>query len=185
MHKTVEQLHVDLIALIKDATTIPTVVRGNDNSPEENGVYASILLINAAQSGMPALFFERETESGIPGSDPEAPVDPEAQVKISASTNDEAVFSLQIYRDTDPFEQVRSLRRYLATPWGKEFLSKKGIIVKQISDPIDTDYLVGVAWVRRISLQITLGFSAVESRIVSTIVEIGLEVNGEEQGTVK
>lgn len=198
MDKTVDQLYTDAIALVKEATGLTLVIRGDENGPKPQGEYASLLLLNHLQRGMDAVVYSvipDETPyfafAGYPTATPfnDAPFTPDepvdtGEVNVLVSGNLDFTFSLQFYRGDDPLEHGRKMFRYPQTPWGADFLTSLPLVVKSISNPASTNYEVGEKWIKRSTQQLVLVASSEESRTMGVIHEASVITNKDETHTV-
>lgn len=194
MDKTVEQIYTDVVELVKNATGLETVIRGNQDGPQPTGEYASVLLTGQTQVGIDsevtrdakfAVFsFEGsdgvsfdlasfDTNTGVP-----------VEVDVTANGTNAFTFSIQFFRGT-PQELARRLTRYHMTAWGQDDLYARKIVIQSVSDPLDTSYKISQKWVQRASIQMVVYASSEWTKRLSVIGEVDLVVNKEESFNIK
>lgn len=175
MDKTVDKFFEDAIAIIKAATGLTVVIRGDQDAPAPTGEYASVTLIEEDTEGIHATEFNlHEEEEGDPVS-----------IDVISHGISVAAFSVQFFRGTGPMERARKLRNYASTPWGRELLQQKAVSLRSASSATRTDYQIAQKWIPRVSMQIVLAASSEAVNTVPIIGEVELTVNGAETHVVK
>jgi hypothetical protein len=193
MDKTVDQLYTDVVGVIKDATGLELVIRGDENASQPRGDYASILLMTEEQQGLSAVVYGGNTftfgfegGAGLPfDSAPFQDTEEETDVGTVVSATVYYVFSLQIYRTSSPMDLMRRVKRYSQTPWGSEKLGTLAISLVSVSDGTQTNYEVGKKWIKRASAQLVFGASSEDYRVINGVEEIDLIINNEETVNIK
>lgn len=166
MDKTVSQIYQDAANIIEKATGVTEIVIGNDNGPQPNGEYASIMLIRTDNPGIDATKY-----NSIEGD--------ETKVEEFVTGNLIYDFSVQFYRGDAPMDRARELFRYKQTSAGQEYLSTLYVTMHNVTSPRNTDYSIGAKWIERATMELELGASAELTNEVNTIGTITITINNE------
>jgi len=192
--KTTDQIYTDLIALVKDATGLSLVIRGDENAPKPNVQYASLLLVNQEQVGLDskefqlipddlsayAMGFDATGQSFDYGVLYDSGRDVRESVAEIVRGNIRMDFSLQIFRESEtlgtPMEIARNIFRYSQTNAGYEMLSSLGMVLVGTTLPLHNDYEQGEKWIERSSQTLTVLVSSEEISDVGIINKVALDI---------
>lgn len=190
MDKTVDELYNDVVAVVKAATGIDAVIRGNQNAPQPNDTYVSVFLIDQSQEGIDAILCKDPAVfafDGIGDGFDQSSFENEGlapQVYARAAGSNTFTFSVQFFRGI-PMESARRLSRYPLRPLGQEDLNARQIVLRSLSDPLDTSYQVARNWVERASINIVVAAASEFTDKVNVIGEVDLVVNKDETYNIK
>jgi len=166
LNKTIDQLHIDVIELVKRATGVALVIRSHENGQKPRGEYASILLLNALPIGLNATVLEDE--------------DVTDELTERVQGNVAYTFSVQFYRG-EPMSRASILSAFSQTSAGSEWLLLQNIAMNSVSTPLDSSYSHAEKWIKRCTLNLTLIAGTELTAPLSTIGEVTVVVNDEEQ----